>query len=79
MVIHIDNSLFLLFSLLFILFLPQFHLIFIFAIMSLGEWFDKLFCKFADLFTNLYDIIIIIISNPIILIGLLIYLCMSIA
>lgn len=77
MVIHIDNSLFLLFSLLFILFLPQFHLFIIFSIMYLGKWFDELSKKIENLLTNLYDIITIIISNPIILIGLLIYLCMS--
>ena len=79
MQIYIDNSLFLLFSLLFILFLPQFHLFIIFSIMNLGECFDKLSKKNANLLTNLYDIIIIIISNPIILIGLLIYLLMYIA
>ena len=46
--------------------------------MGFGEWFSKLVKKILDLLTNLYDIIMIIISNPIILIGLLIYLCMSI-
>lgn len=68
--IHINNSLFLLF---FILFLPQFYLLFIFTIMDLSEWFDKIFKKFTD-----YDFILYIIINPFILIGLIIYLYMSI-
>ena len=77
---EISTSIFLLLSLLFLLlFLPPFHLFIIFSIMDLGECFVKLSKKFANLLTNLYDIIIIIISNPIILIGLSIYLCMSIA
>ena len=79
MAIQIDNSLFLLFSLLFVAFIPQFYLIFIFAIMSLDEWFDKFFQKFTNLLLTIYDLILCIISNPIILIGLIIYLCMSIA
>ena len=78
MEIQIDNSLFLILSLLFLLLLPSFHLFIIFSLMGFGEWFSKLVKKFLDLLTNLYDIIMIIISNPIILIGLLIYLCMSI-
>ena len=79
MTIHIDNSLFLLLTFIFLLFLPHFLLLIIFSLMSLGEWFDKLLKKIADLLRNLYDITIIIISNPIILIGLLIYLRMSVA
>jgi hypothetical protein len=75
---EIRTSNFFLLSLLFLLLLPPFHLFIIFSIMDLGEWFDKLSKKIANLLTNLYDIIIIIISNPIIT-GLLIYLCMSIA
>jgi hypothetical protein len=78
MEIQIDNSLFLILSLLFLLLLPSFHLFIIFSLMGFGEWFSKLVKKILDLLTNLYDIIMIIISNPIILIGLLIYLCMSI-
>ena len=78
MEIQIVNSLFLILSLLFLLLLPSFHLFIIFSLMGFGEWFSKLVKKILDLLTNLYDIIMIIISNPIILIGLLIYLCMSI-
>jgi hypothetical protein len=79
MEIQIDNSLFLILLLLFLLLLPSFHLFIIFSLMGFGEWFSKLVKKILDLLTNIYDIIMIIISNPIILIGLLIYLCMSIA
>ena len=76
---QISSELFLLLSLLFLLFLPHFHLFLIFLIMSLGEWFDKFYQKILNLINNLYDFVIFIISNPIILIGLIIYLCMSIA
>lgn len=40
MELHIDNSLFLV---LFIMFIPQFHLLFIFLVMGIGEWIDSLF------------------------------------
>ena len=76
---QVSEPTFLLLLFLFLLFLPHFHLFIIFSLMGFGEWFSKLVKKIIDLLINLYDIIIIIISNPIILIGLLIYLCMSIA
>lgn len=79
MAFYNDNSLFLVFSLLFLAFIPYFHLIFIFFIMDIGEFFDKFFQKFTNLLLTIYDFILYVISNPIILIGLLIYLCMSIA
>ena len=41
--------------------------------MGIGEWFDKFIKKIYNLFTNIFDIITHIISNPIILIGLIIY------
>jgi hypothetical protein len=79
MAIYIDDSLFLISSFLFLLLLPHFHLILMFFIMAFAEWFDKLFQKIIKLLTDIYDIILYILQNPIILIGLIIYLCMSIA
>lgn len=73
MTTHIDTPLFLIMSLLFLLFLPQFHLIFIFLAMGLCEWFDKLFQKISKLLKDIYDLIIYIISSPIIIIGVIIY------
>lgn len=78
MEIHIDTSLFLILLLLLLLFLPHFHLFFIFFIMSVNEWLHKLCKKISNLTLATYDLIICIISNPIILTGLLIYLCVSI-
>ena len=79
MAIHIDNSLFLLLLLFFIAFIPQIQLLFIFLVMDMVEWFDKLYQKIFNLLFSIYDIIMYIINNPIILTGLIIYLCMSIA
>lgn len=76
---QISTPTFLSLSFLFLLFLPHFHLLIIFSLMSLAEWFNNLCNKFAKLLTNLYDIIFTIISNPIVIMGLLIYLCISIA
>ena len=67
MAIHIDIPIFLLSSLLFI-----------FLVMSINEWLDKLVQKIGKLILSIYDVIIYIISNPIILTGLIIYLCVSI-
>jgi hypothetical protein len=47
--------------------------------MSVNEWIYKLCEKIYNLVLAMYDLIMCIISNPIILIGLLIYLCVSIA
>jgi len=41
---QISTETFIIFSLLFLLFLPYFHLIFIFLVMNISEWLDKL-CK----------------------------------
>ena len=79
MAIHIDTPLFLILSLFFICFLPYFHLIFIFLAMGVCEWFDKLFQKCGNLFLSIYEIVTHMLENPIILIGLVIYLRMSIA
>lgn len=76
MAFHIDNSLFLIISFLFLIcFLPYFHLIFIFLAMCVCEWIDKLFQKISKLLTDIYDIITYILQNPIILIGVIIYAC----
>ena len=75
MAFHIDNSLFLIISFLFLLLLPQFHLLLIFSIMGICEWIDKLFQKISKLLTDIYDIITYILQNPIILIGVIIYAC----
>ena len=79
MAINIDNSLFLSLSLLFLAFIPQFYLLFIFLVMGIGEWFENFFKKISNLALDIYDIIFYIISNPIILMGLIIYLRMSVA
>lgn len=79
MAIHINNSLFLVSLLLILLFLPYFHLFFIFFIMSVNEWIYKLCEKIYNIVLDIYYLIKCIISNPIILTGLLIYLCVSIA
>ena len=80
MTIHIDTTpLFLIGLLLFLLFLPQFFLLLIFSAMSINEWLNNFFQKIVKLLSCIYDIILYIISNPIILIGLIIYLCMSLA
>jgi hypothetical protein len=77
MKIHIDNTpLFLIGLLLFILFLPQFFLLLIFSAMYIKEWLNNLFQKIVNLLSCIYDIILCIISNPIILTGLIIYLCL---
>lgn len=74
MTIHIDTPLFLILSLFFICFLPYFHLIFIFLFMGVCEWFDKLFQKCGNLFLSIYEIITHMLENPIIVIGLIVYL-----
>ena len=79
MATHIDTPIFLLLSLLSLMFIPYFHLLFIFLVMSINEWLDKLVQKINKLLSCVYDVIVYIISNPIILTGLLIYLCVSIA
>ena len=45
MAIHIETPLFLLGIFFLISFLPFFHLFFIFLIMNIKEWYDKLFNK----------------------------------
>lgn len=77
MAIHIDTPIFLLLSLSLML-IPYFHLLFIFLVMSINEWLDKLVQKIGKLILSTYDVIVYIISNPIILTGLIIYLCVSI-
>ena len=47
--------------------------------MGIKEWLNNLFQKIVKLLSCIYDIILSIISNPIILIGLIIYLCVSLA
>ena len=80
MTIHIDTTpLFLIGLLLFLLFLPHFFLLFIFSAMGIKDLLNNLFQKTVKLLSCIYDIILYIISNPIILIGLIIYLCMSLA
>ena len=79
MAIHIDTSIFLLLSLLSLMLIPYFHLLFICLVMSINEWLDKLVQKIGKLILSTYDVIVYIISNPIILTGLIIYLCVSIA
>lgn len=64
---QISTETFIIFSLLFLLFLPYFHLIFIFLVMNISEWLDKLCKKISNLVLAIYDFIICIISNPIIL------------
>jgi hypothetical protein len=78
MAIHIDTSIFLLLSLLSLMLIPYFHLLFICLVMSINEWLDKLVQKIGKLILSTYDVIVYIISNPIILTGLIIYLCVSI-
>lgn len=78
MAYHIDTGLFLVLLLLFLMFIPQLHLLFIFLVMSINEWLDKLVQKITKLISSIYDVIVYIISNPIILTGLIIYLCVSI-
>jgi len=78
MAFHIDTGLFLVLLLLFLMFIPQLHLLFIFLVMSINEWLDKLVQKITKLISSIYDVIVYIISNPIILTGLIIYLCVSI-
>lgn len=80
MAIYIDTTpSFLIGLLLFLLFLPQFFLLLIFSAMSIKLWLTNLFEKIVNLLSCIYDIILCIISNPIILTGLIIYLCMSLA
>ena len=79
MAIHIYTSIFLLLSLLSLMLIPYFHLLFICLVMSINEWLDKLVQKIGKLILSTYDVIVYIISNPIILTGLIIYLCVSIA
>ena len=80
MAIHIDiTPSFLIGLLLFILFLPHFFLLLIFSAMGIKELFNNLFQKIVKLLSFIYDSILYIISNPIILTGLIIYLCMSLA
>lgn len=71
---QISTELFLLLTSLFLLFFPNIHLILIFLIMTIVEWTEKLLNKIANLIINLFDILLYIISNPIVLIGLIIYL-----
>ena len=71
---QISTELFLLLTSVFLLFFPNIHLILIFLIMAICEWTEKLLNKISNLFTNMYDILLYIISNPIVLIGLTIYL-----
>lgn len=78
MAFHIDTGLFLALLLLFFMFIPHFHLLFIILVMSTNEWFNKLAEKIGKVISSIYDITIYIISNPIILTGLIIYLCMSV-
>ena len=78
MAIHIDTSIFLLLSLLSLMLIPYFHLLFICLVMSINEWLDKLVQKIGKLILSTYDVIVYKISNPIILTGLIIYLCVSI-
>jgi len=72
--IHIDTPMFILLSLFSIIFLPYLHLFFIFLVMGTCEWFYKLCKKIEVLLLNIYDIISYIISSPIILTGLILYL-----
>ena len=65
--------------LLFILFLPHFFLLLIFSAMGIKELFNNLFQKIVKLLSFIYDSILYIISNPIILTGLIIYLCVYVA
>lgn len=49
MAFHIDTGLFLVLLLLFLMFIPQLHLLFIFLVMSINEWLDKLVQKINKL------------------------------
>ena len=73
MAIHIDNTLFLILSLFFLAFVPQIQLFLIFLVMDTVEWVDKLLKKIYCVLLDLYDVILHIISNPIIFIGLVTY------
>jgi hypothetical protein len=75
MTILIDNSfdfLIIFFASLFVL-LPQIHLLLIFSIKEIEEWFYKLFQKISKLFIDIYDIIAHIFLDPVILYFLFIY------
>jgi hypothetical protein len=77
---HIDTTpLFLIGLLLFLLFLPHFFLLLIFSAMGIKELLNNLFQKIVKLLSCIYDNILSIISNPIILTGIIIYLCVSLA
>ena len=78
MTITIDLPIYLILFIFLIAFLPHLHLLFLFSIVGIAEWFNKLIELIFSLCLNIIDIVIHIISNPIILTGLLIYLCMSI-
>ena len=80
MKIHIDTTpLFLIGLLLFLLFLPHFFLLLIFSAMGIKDLLNNLFQKTVKLLSCIYDNILSIISNPIILTGIIIYLCVSLA
>jgi hypothetical protein len=73
MTFQIDVSDALLSLFIFILLLPEIHLLFIFVIKDLYKLANKL----IDLLACIYDIMIIIIQNPIILVAFIFYFAIS--
>jgi hypothetical protein len=78
MFLPIKASTVLIFVLGLILFLPAFHLLFIFFIMGMTEWVDKLFKKIYNLILCLYEIIEHVLENPVIRFAFICFLCVSI-
>jgi hypothetical protein len=79
MIIPIEASTTLIIGLALILFLPALHLFFIFFIMSITEWFDKLFKKIYNLLLSLYYLIEHLLENPIIYLIFIYFLCVSVS
>lgn len=76
MAIHIDNSLFLGLSLLFLLLLPQFHLLFIFLIMSIGDFINDLPNRLLRDIRKIFISVSELLQNPI-MIGIITFIIFS--
>jgi hypothetical protein len=62
-----------------ILIIPQLHLFLILMISSIDDWIVIFLKKICNLLSDIYDIILHILGNPVFYIVLLIYLYMSIS
>lgn len=58
--------------LVFLLFLPHFHLFLIFIMMGIGEWMQGFLNKLEKLIISLYELFLYVFQTPLILIGMVV-------